>query len=113
MKAFFRATLPVIALMALIRIGLPARQTAAQTQEIKGQYDRPGHVSVTAPPKLLNDKSIQSFPARASSPRIQGGSPDVRSSHTRVDRFTAELKDKWGVEIVGSVKKTARKSTPC
>jgi hypothetical protein len=35
MKAFVRATLPVLAFIALARIGLPARQMTAQTQEIK------------------------------------------------------------------------------
>ena len=32
-----------------------------------------------------------------------GGSPDVRSSRTRVEGFTATLRDKHGVEIVDSV----------
>ena len=30
----------------------------------------------------------------------KGGSADIASSRERVDRFTAELRDKWGVEIV-------------
>jgi predicted dehydrogenase len=33
----------------------------------------------------------------------KGGSPDVESSRTRVDRFTAEVRDKWHVEIVNDI----------
>src|SRR5947209_2245886 len=32
-----------------------------------------------------------------------GGSPDVKSSHTRVEGFTKELREKYNVEIVDSV----------
>lgn len=34
---------------------------------------------------------------------FKGGSPDVEASYTRVDKFTAELRDKWGVKIVDSI----------
>jgi hypothetical protein len=33
----------------------------------------------------------------------KGGSADIASSRERVDRFTAELRDKWGVEIVDDI----------
>jgi len=33
----------------------------------------------------------------------RGGSPDLPSSRDRIDNFTAQLKDKYGVEIVGSI----------
>jgi hypothetical protein len=33
----------------------------------------------------------------------KGGSPDVESSRTRVDKFTEELHTKWGVEIVSDI----------
>lgn len=32
-----------------------------------------------------------------------GGSKDVAASHTRVEKFTQELRDKYGVEIVASI----------
>lgn len=110
MKAFFRATLPVIALMALVRFGLPARQTAAQTQEIKVGMIGLDTSHVTAFTKLLNDKSDPNHvPGARVVAAFKGGSPDVESSHTRIDRFTAELKDKWGVEIVGSIEELCKK----
>src|SRR5262249_23432875 len=104
MKAFVRATLPVLAFITLVRIGLPARQTTAQTQEIKVGMIGLDTSHVTAFTKLLNDKSD---PNRVPGGRVvaafKGGSPDVESSRTRVDKFTAELKEKWGVEIIGSI----------
>ena len=33
----------------------------------------------------------------------RGGSPDLPSSRDRIDNFTAQLRDKYGVEIVGSI----------
>src|SRR5262245_23494795 len=32
-----------------------------------------------------------------------GGSKDVKASYSRVDMFTKQLQDKWGVEIVDSI----------
>jgi predicted dehydrogenase len=65
---------------------------------------------VTAFTKLLNDKSD---PNHVTGARVvaafKGGSPDVESSRTRIDRFTAELKDKWGVEIVDSIEELCKK----
>ena len=110
MKTFFRATLPVIALMALVQIGLPARQTAAQTQEIRVGMIGLDTSHVTAFTKLLNDKSDPNHvPGARVVAAFKGGSPDVESSRTRIDRFTAELKDKWGVEIVGSIEELCKK----
>jgi len=38
-----------------------------------------------------------------------GGSPDIPSSADRVDKFTEELRDKYGVEIVDSIEELCRK----
>ena len=65
---------------------------------------------VTAFTKLLNDKSDPNhIPGARVVAAFKGGSPDVESSRTRIDRFTAELKDKWGVEIVGSIEELCKK----
>src|SRR6478672_1715230 len=54
--------------------------------------------------KMLNDPSDPSHLAGA---RIvaayKGGSPDVESSRTRVDKFAEEIRTKWGVEIVPDI----------
>lgn len=55
---------------------------------------------VVAFTKLLNDPQAPDHIAGA---RVvaawKGGSPDIESSRTRVDRFAEELHDKWNVEI--------------
>jgi len=34
---------------------------------------------------------------------FKGGSPDVKSSYTRIDKFAAQLKNDWGVEFVDKI----------
>jgi len=34
---------------------------------------------------------------------FKGGSPDVEASRTRVDKFTAELREKWNIKIVDDI----------
>jgi Oxidoreductase family, NAD-binding Rossmann fold len=110
MKVFVRATLLVTALIALVRIGLPARQTTAQAQEIKVGMIGLDTSHVTAFTKLLNDKyDLNRVPGARVVAAFKGGSPDVDSSRTRIDRYTAELEDKWGVEIVGSIEELCNK----
>jgi hypothetical protein len=65
---------------------------------------------VTAFTQLLNDPAHPNHvPGARVVAAFKGGSPDVESSRTRVDKFTAELKEKWGVEIVDSIEELCRK----
>jgi hypothetical protein len=110
MKALIRATILVIALITLDRGFLPARPTTAQTQEIRIGMIGLDTSHVTAFTKLLNDKSDPNHvPGARVVAAFKGGSPDVESSRTRIDRFTSELKDKWGVEIVDSIEELCKK----
>src|SRR5262252_3372989 len=110
MKAIIRTTLLVVISFSPVWIGLPSRQTAAQTQEIKVGMIGLDTSHVTAFTKLLNDKSDPNHvPGARVVAAFKGGSPDVESSYTRIDRFTAELKDKWGVEIVDSIEELCKK----
>src|SRR5262245_43766619 len=110
MKAIIRTTLLVVISFSPVWIGLPSRQTAAQTQEIKVGMIGLDTSHVTAFTKLLNDKSDPNHvPGARVVAAFKGGSPDVESSYTRIDRFTAELKDKWGVEIVDSIEDLCKK----
>ncbi len=60
--------------------------------------------------KLLNDTSSPDHvPGARVVAGFKGGSPDVESSATRIERFTAEVRDKWGVEIVDSIEELCRK----
>lgn len=81
----------------------------AATQAASGAPLRVGLIGldtshVTAFTSLLNDPN---HPDHVPGARVvagfKGGSPDVESSATRVDKFTAELRDKWKIEIVESI----------
>lgn len=60
--------------------------------------------------KMLNDPSqADHIPGARIVAAFKGGSPDVESSRTRVDRFAAEIKEKWGVELVSSIEELCKK----
>ena len=62
---------------------------------------------VTAFTKVIND------PARNYGCKVvvgySGGSPDIPSSADRVDKFTEELRDKYGMEIVDTIEELCQK----
>jgi len=62
---------------------------------------------VVAFTKLIND------PARNYGCKVvvgyPGGSQDIESSYTRLEKFTSQLRDKYGVEIVDSIEELCRK----
>src|SRR5450755_4483690 len=64
---------------------------------------------VTAFTKMLNDSASPDYVSGA---RVvaayKGGSPDIEASRTRVDQFTAELRDKWQVKIVDGIEELCR-----
>lgn len=54
--------------------------------------------------KLLNDKSSPDhIPGARVVAAYKGGSPDLESSYTRVDKFAEEISTKYGVEIVPDI----------
>jgi hypothetical protein len=54
--------------------------------------------------RLLNDpKSPDHIPGARVIAAFKGGSPDVESSRTRVDKFAEEIRTKYGVEIVPDI----------
>jgi len=65
---------------------------------------------VTAFTAALNDPARPDHvPGARVVAAFKGGSPDIESSATRVDKFTEELKGKWGVEIVGSIEELCQR----
>jgi hypothetical protein len=55
--------------------------------------------------RLLNDpKHPEHIPGARVVAAYKGGSKDVESSYTRVDKFAAEIERDWGVEIVPDIK---------
>ncbi len=97
-------------LLLLSALALSASAVLAQSAEIRIGIIGTDTSHVPAFTKLLNDPND---PNRIPGARVvaayKGGSPDVESSHTRVERFAAEIRDKYGVEIVGSIEELCRK----
>jgi hypothetical protein len=60
--------------------------------------------------QILNDSSSPDYvPGARVVAAYKGGSPDVESSYTRVDKFAEELKTKWKVEFVSDISVLCRK----
>lgn len=95
-----------LALIAALRTqaARPAIAIAAQQQPVRIGLIGLDTSHVTAFTQLLNDPANPNHvPGARVVAAFRGGSPDVEASATRVDRLTAELKEKWGVEIVNSI----------
>lgn len=64
---------------------------------------------VTAFTELLNNASSKNHvPGAKVVAGFKGGSPDIESSRSRVDQYTAELRDKYGVKIYDSIEELCR-----
>jgi hypothetical protein len=84
--------------------GIEANGPGAQMPEIKIGIIGTDTSHVTAFTKLLNDKSDPNHvPGARVVAAFKGGSPDVDASRNRIDKFAAELKDRWGVQFVDSI----------
>jgi predicted dehydrogenase len=60
--------------------------------------------------QLLNDASrADHVPGARVVAAYKGGSPDIDASASRVDRFTAELRDTWKIEIVDSIEELVKR----
>jgi len=65
---------------------------------------------VTAFTKILNDAGSPDYlPGARVVAAYKGGSPDVESSFTRVDKFAEELRTKWKIELMGDIPALCRK----
>ena len=94
----------LVALIACVLAWLCAAAPAVAQTEIRVGIIGTDTSHVTAFTKLLNDKSDpHHVPGARVVAAFKGGSPDVEESRTRIDRFAAELKDKWDVEFVDSI----------
>jgi len=60
--------------------------------------------------QILNDPSRPNHvPGARVVAAFKGGSPDIEASASRVEKFTAEIRDNWKVEILGSIEELTRK----
>jgi hypothetical protein len=100
------ALLAAAALSLCVSVG----SANAQTTELKVGIIGTDTSHVTAFTRLLNDKSDPGHvPGARVVAAFKGGSSDVDASRTRIDGFAAELKDKWGVELVDSIEALCEK----
>ena len=103
-------TVNLVALIASVVAWLGAATPAAAQTEIRIGIIGTDTSHVTAFTRLLNDKSDpHHVPGARVIAAFKAGSPDVDDSRTRIDRFAAELKDKWGVEFVDSIEALCEK----
>lgn len=87
-----------------------AFQATAQTAELKIGIIGTDTSHVPAFTKLLNDKSDPNhIPGARVVAAFKGGSADVESSRTRVDKFAEEIQQKYGVELVNSIEELCQK----
>lgn len=110
MKLFTRL-LALAVMCLLIGVSFTTDQPQAAPQEpIKVGIIGTDTSHVPAFTKLLNDPKEPGYiPGARVVAAFKGGSHDVESSHTRVDRFATEIRDKYGVEIVGSIEELLTK----
>jgi hypothetical protein len=103
-----RSHLPVS--MAAFLWACASVAAGAQPPEIRVGIIGTDTSHATAFTRLLNDRTDPNHvPGARVVAAFKGGSPDVEASRTRVDRFAAELKDKWAVEFVDSIEELCRK----
>ncbi len=91
-------------------LALVAREvTAAPAPELKLGMIGLDTSHVTAFTKLLNDPTLPDhIPGARVVAAFKGGSPDVELSASRVEGFTAELRDQWKVKLVDSIEALVR-----
>jgi predicted dehydrogenase len=106
MRRLFHRRLLVFAVVIFGAL-LAALPVAAQTDS--SQPVRVGIIGldtshVVAFTRAFNDlNDPQHVPGVRVVAAFKGGSPDIEASRTRVDKFTAELRDKWKIEIVDDI----------
>ena len=110
MKHFARLFALALSLLIIGSVFTANRQQAARQETIKIGIIGTDTSHVPAFTKLLNDpKEPGAIPGARVVAAFKGGSPDVESSHTRVEKFAAEIHDKYGVEIVASIEELLTK----
>ena len=92
---------PLTAILSLFAMSLPAHLAAADLRLGMIGLDT-SHVTAFA--KLFNDTADPNHvPGGKLVAAFKGGSPDLESSASRVEGYTKQLQEKFGVKIVGSI----------
>lgn len=112
LRVFLRVFLAMSVLAILIALleSIPPRGAAANQSPLRLGMIGLDTSHVLRFTELLNDPSRPDHvPGARIVAAFKGGSPDVEASATRIERFTTELKDKWKIELVGSIEELCQK----
>jgi hypothetical protein len=91
-------------LITTIALALAFGSIAAQAEDIKAGMIGLDTSHVTAFTSLLNDATNpKHIPGVKVVAAFTGGSDDIKSSYTRTEKFTTELRDKYGVKIYDTI----------
>jgi predicted dehydrogenase len=103
------AVLLIAGLLPLARM-LEARQPPAPAGPIRIGLIGLDTSHAGAFTQLLNDPARPDHvPGAQVVAAVKGGSPDVEASANRIEKFTAELRDTWKIELVGSIDELLRR----
>ena len=103
-----RFVLLLLSCAAAAIVSAPSR--AAQAPEIRIGLIGIDSSHAGAFTQLLNDQSAPDhIPGARVVAAFKGGSPDVEASATRIEKFTADLRDKWKIELVDSIEELLRR----
>jgi len=99
----------VIHILLFMLIGLIIMASALGAAELRVGLIGLDTSHVTAFTSLLNDPAAQNHIAGARVvAAFKGGSQDMEASRTRLEGFTKELQEKWGVRICDSIEELCR-----
>ena len=105
-----RSATPAAIVLAVVAIGSLPRPTLVRAEQTSARTPiRVGLIGLDtshagAFTQLLNDDSRPDHvPGARVVAAFKGGSPDVEASATRIEKFTAEIRDKWQIEIVPTI----------
>jgi predicted dehydrogenase len=115
MRTPLTASRAALVLAAIGAIALAGAGPHALQQAAGGTTIRVGLIGLdtshaVAFTQLLNDASrADHVPGARVVAAFKGGSPDIESSATRIDKFTDELRDTWKIELVGSIEELVQR----
>ncbi len=103
--------LALVASVIVVTRSIDAQQTStANSREIRVGLIGIDSSHAGAFTQLLNDPARPDHvPGARVVAAFKGGSPDVEASATRIEKFTAELRDTWKIEFVDSIDELLRR----
>ncbi len=104
-RLFFHWLLiPAVVFSEAVLAGLPVAAQTDSSQPVRVGIIGLDTSHVIAFTKAFNNlDNPQHVPGVRVVAAFKGGSPDIEASRTRIDKFTAQLRDEWRIEIVDDI----------